>query len=274
VITAAVLHSRSNGAFPFLSKEVTMADPNFQLTPPFSNWGTGYKPPDFFGDRFKLKLDQPYASSQLGWTAQMQNGQVLNLGADLPGGIPGVTDSFTTICAAIARSQTSSSRVDPNPLAQLFRTTADNKVWDTLYGLLRQAGPNLWPDVPGNKPNIVTKKPASDGKVDPSGVVVPPGPGDSVAGTGIPLPAISVGRRFPFASDPDVQLYIYLDKDAYPQQPNLLLTGGGVSIEGKTSWGDTLKLRFGAGRGAAGGPASFFTIQLGPDYVPQTPSQP
>src|SRR5262249_49371767 len=142
-----------------------------------------------------------------------------------------------------------------------------------LYGLLRDAGPNLWPDVPGNKTNIVTKKPASDGKVDPSGVYVPPDPGDSVAGTGIPSPAISVGKRFLFVSDPEVHVYIYLDKDAYPQQPNLFVTGGGVGIEGKTSGGDPLKLRFGVGRDAAGGPGGFIKLQLGADPAP-LPAQP
>ena len=51
----------------------------------FSNWGTGYRPPDLFGDRFQLKLNLQYLPSQLGWAAQMQNGQVLNLGLGLPG---------------------------------------------------------------------------------------------------------------------------------------------------------------------------------------------
>jgi hypothetical protein len=247
-----------------------MPDPSFQLTPPFSNWGTGYKPPDFFGDQFKLKLNLPYLPSQLGWTAQMENGQILSLGSLLPG-FPDVNDSFWNACAAVARSQGGTSICDPKSLAQTFSAAADDSVWDTLYGLLRDAGPNLWPDVPSNRTNIVTKKPASAGKVDPSGVFVPTAPDGVVAGTAIPSPAISLGKRFLFASHPDVHLYLYLDKDAYPDQPKYLFSGGSVGLEGKTSWGDPLKLRIGAGRDEAGGAAGFITIQIGPDYLPQAP---
>jgi hypothetical protein len=249
-----------------------MPDPDFQLTPPFSNWGTGYKPPDLFGDRFKLKLNLQYLPSQLGWAAQMQNGQILNLGLGLPG-FPDVTDRFSTACAAIASCPTSGSSLDPRMLAQTFSAAADDSVWDTLYGLLRDAGPNLWPDVPSTRTNIVTKKPASDGKIDPSGTFVPTAPDGLVAGTAIPSPAISLGKRFLFASHPDVHLYLYVDKDAYADQPKYLFSGGGVSLEGKTSWGGPVKLRFGAGRDEAGGAAGFFTIQIGPDYVQMPPNR-
>src|SRR5262249_36062501 len=37
-------------------EEMAMPDPPYQLRPPMSSWGTGYQPPDFFGDQFKLTL--------------------------------------------------------------------------------------------------------------------------------------------------------------------------------------------------------------------------
>jgi hypothetical protein len=237
--------------------------------PPFSNWGTGYKPPDFFGDQFKLKWN--YVPSWLGWSIQTKDGQVINLGATLPGAPAGLNDSFTSTMAAIARALDNQKNIDPKQVAQVFGGSADDNVWDTLYGLLRKGGQGLWPDVPGNKPNIAKGGPASVGKVDPSGTVIPPSADDAVAGAGIPSPAISLGKRFPFISHPDVHLYVYVDKDAYPNKPNLLFSGAGVGIEGKTSGGNPVKLRIGAGRDESGGKAGFLTFQIGPDYVPQTP---
>lgn len=245
-----------------------MGDFNFQLNTPFSNWGTGYKKPDFFGDRFKLST--LYLPNQLGWTAQAANGQTANYGTCFPGGVPGVTDSFSDAAAAVARSEPSAAKGDS--LAKLFASVFDDKIWDTLYGLLRGAGPNLWPDVPGPKKNVVTGDKVPAGKLAPNGTFVPSGPDDQVAGVGIPLPAISLGKRFLYASNPDVHLYIYMDKDAVPQKSNYLLSGGGVGLEGKTSGGTQFKFRVGVGRDAAGGGAGFFTIQIGPDYV-QMPQQ-
>jgi hypothetical protein len=247
-----------------------MGDPNYQLTPPFSNWGTGYKPPDFFGDQFKLKWN--YLPSQLGWSAQTKDGQVVNLGLWLPGTPPGLNDSFSATFAAITRALDNKKPVDPKQVAQVFGGTADDNIWDTIYGLVRKGGQSLWPDVPGNKPNIAKGGPASTGKVDPSGTVIPSSPDDAVAGAGIPSPAISLGKRFLFASHPDLHFYLYLDKDAYPNKPNLLLSGAGVGLEGKTSGGDPVKLRIGAGRDASGGGAGFIMLQIGPDYLPQTPN--
>src|SRR5262249_14653443 len=116
------------------------------------------------------------------------------------------------------------------------------------------------------------RQPASIGKVDPSGTFVPTAPDGLVAGTAIPSPAISIGRRFLFASHPDIHLYLYVDKDAYPDQPKYLFSGGGVGLEGKKRRGAALKLRFGAGRDSAGGGAGFITIQSGRDYLPPAPN--
>ncbi len=113
------------------------------------------------------------------------------------------------------------------------------------------------------------------GKIDPSGKVVQ-SPDDVVAGAAVPAwKVISLGKRFLFASDPDVHLYINLDTSAISKDTklNLLFGGAAVGLEGKTSDGTPLKLRFGAGRDSAGGPGGFFTIQIGPDPT-QMPSSP
>jgi hypothetical protein len=246
-----------------------MPDPDFQLTPPFSNWSYGYRPPSLFGNQNPFRSQQ-YLPSQLGWTALTRDGQLLNLGLCLPGGDPGLNDSMTAVCAAVTRALDNNRPVDPKQVAQVFGGTADDNIWDTIYGLVRKGGQSLWTDLPGDKTNVAKGGPAAVGKVDPSGKVIPMAPDDAVAGIGIPSPAISLGRRFLFASHPDVHLYIYADKDAFPDKPNLLLSGGGVGIEGKTSGGDKFKLRIGAGRDSAGGGAGFITIQIGPDFVPQS----
>ena len=85
--------------------------------------------------------------------------------------------------------------------------------------------------------NIVTGQPASEGKIDPSGLVLPTQPTGVIAGFGLPLPAISLGKRFGFATGWDVHLYLYLDKDAFAQQMRYFGSGGGVGFEGKRAAG-------------------------------------
>jgi hypothetical protein len=257
-------------------EKLTMPDPPYQLTPPFSSWRTGYRPPSLFGDQFKLKLDLPYLQSQLGWAFQSSLGQVYNLGLSLPGWTPGLSDSFTEACAAVARAQSIKQPVNPSALANAFGTAADSDVWDAIRDLVQDyATDRFWRDIPSNKRNIVTGDPAGAGKIDPSGKVVPTSPDGLVTGLSVPAwKPISLGKRFLFASDPDVHLYLYLDTDAYSSgKPNLLLGGGAVGLEGKTSDGTPMKLKFGAGRDSSGGGAGFFTIQIGPDPTP-IPSSP
>jgi hypothetical protein len=239
-----------------------VADPDFQLTPPslLSGWSYRNRQPSLF---------RPYLPSQLGWSALTRDGQILNLGLTWPWGLPGLDDSWLTTCSAITRSLDDNKPVDPKQVAQVFGGTADDNIWDTLYGLARKGGQSLWPDVPGNKPNITKGGPASVGKVDPSGKVIPEAPDDAVAGIGIPSPAISLGKRFLFASHPDIHLYLYADKDALPDKKSLFFSGGGVSIEGKTSGGNKVQIRLGAGRDAAGGAAGFINLQIGPDFLQQ-----
>jgi len=243
--------------------------PDYQLTPPFSN-GTGYKPPKLFNQQ--LQLSPPFLSSRLGWAAQLGTGQIFNLGLTLQD--DSVEDDFARNCAAIARAFGTRSRFDPNIVAAQQLTLLKPETWDALYGLIRDAGPSLWPDVSGSQTNIATGKPVTIGKIDPSGVFRPNGPSDVVAGAGLPLvppSGISLGKRFLFTSDPHVQLYLHLDKDALDSRGSLLVSGGGIGFEGKTSSGNPLKLRVGAGRDQTGRGAGFITLQIGPDYVPASP---
>jgi hypothetical protein len=92
-----------------------------------------------------------------------------------------------------------------------------------------------------------------------------------IAGFGLPSPAIKIGKRFLFVSDPDVHVYMYLDKDAYANDMKNFVSGGGIQFGGKTTGGTPLKLRLGVGRDAAGGGAGFIKLQIGPDYAPMTP---
>jgi hypothetical protein len=122
--------------------------------------------------------------------------------------------------------------------------------------------------VPGAQRSIVTGKPVAQGKIDSAGAFVPTSPDDLIAGFGLPSPAIKLGKRFPFASDPDVHLYLYLDKDAYANDMKHFASGGGLQFGGKTSGGTPLKLRLGIGRDTAGGVAGFIKLRIGPDFSP------
>ncbi len=149
-----------------------MADSPYQLTP------IGYQQPDFFGDRFKLKLDpdlqctpiQPYLCSQLGWACCSSRGQIYNLGLSLPGWTQSISDSFTDACTAAARAQSLTQPVNQKAMGQAFGAAADSNVWDTLRDLVQDlAKDRFWQDlpVPGSKKNIVTGDQAGAGKIDP-----------------------------------------------------------------------------------------------------------
>ena len=83
-------------------------------------------------------------------------------------------------------------------------------------------------DVPGAQRNIVTGGPVSRGKINSAGNFVPTAPDGVIAGFGLPSPAIKLGKRFLFASDPDVNVYLYLDKDAYANDMKHFASGGGI----------------------------------------------
>jgi hypothetical protein len=211
----------------------------------------------------------PFVKSRLGWCLMGRDCQVrgLQLLQD------GDDDAFRTACAALSRQFRLNPRLDPKAAAPSFLSALQPDDWDTLYALLRLAGPTLaWSDVAGAQRNVVTGGPVSRGKIDSSGTFVPSAPDDLIAGFGVPSPAIKLGKRFPFASDLDVHLYLYLDKDAYANEMKYFASGGGIQFEGKTSGGTKLKLRLGVGRDTAGGGAGFVKLQIGPDAPPLAPS--
>ena len=239
-----------------------MPDP--QPTP-----GTGGAKPRRLLD---YQLTPPFLSSRLGWAGQTDTGLVFDLGLTLQD--DSVEDDFARSCAAIARGLGAKSCFDPNIVAARQLTLLKPETWDTLYGLVRTVGPALWPKAPGSQTNIATSGPVTIGRIDPLGYFRPNGPTDAVAGFGLPLippSGLSIGKRFLFVGDPHVQLYMHLDKDALDSRGSLLVGGGGVGIEGKTSGGNPLKLRVGAGRDQTGRGAGYITIQIGPDYVAASP---
>lgn len=245
-----------------------MSGSQFQLTPPFSTLGTGYQRRWFSFPQ--LTLDPQFAASQLGWSVMASNRQVYNLWPDSLGS---PDDALQNAMGRLSNAMQNTRSSDPQLAVPAFLQSVGVTEWDQLYGLARQFGASTWADIPSNKANIVTGQPASGGKITPSGVAMPTSADGVIAGFGIPSPAISAGKRFPFSSGLDVHLYIYGDKDAYAQDTRHLITGGGIGFEGKTSDGTTLKLRVGAGRDQAGGGAGFIRLQIGPDFVapPATP---
>jgi hypothetical protein len=208
----------------------------------------------------------PFTLSRLGWSWLGWDCQVRGLQ---------MTDDDSGLgraCGALSQQFRLNPRLTTPTAAPSFLNALQPDAWDTLYTLLRLAGPTLaWTDIPGAQRNVVTGQPVSTGKIDSSGNVVPTAPGDVIAGFGVPSPAIKLGKRFLFASDPDVHLYLYLDKDAYANDMKYFASGGGVQFGGKTSDGTQLKLRLGIGRDTAGGGAGFITLQIGPDFPPPRP---
>ena len=239
-----------------------MPDPQFQLTPPFSTWRTGFQPHLLPGPQ--LTLAPEYTASLLGWSVMGANRQVYNLMLNLPGrGDDALRPALATLSQAAAASPS-----NPQLALPPFLKSLGVDSMDSLYSLAIQLGSSTWTKIPGPKTNVANGQPASIGSVSPAGTMIPT-PADGVlAGFAVPLPAISAGKRFPFSSGLDVHLYVYVDKDAFAQDMRLWVPGGGVSFESKTSDGTTLKLRFGAGRDQAGGAAGFIRLQLGPDFVP------
>ncbi len=239
-----------------------MSDAPTQSAAPDAGTQAGYRPSSLFGPDLTLS---PFAQSRLGWCLMGWDCQVRGLQ------LHDCDDAFMTACGALSQQFRLNPRLAPQAAAPSFLNALQPDDWDTLYGLLRLAGPTLaWSDVPGAQRNPVTGGPVSRGKIDSSGTFVPPAPDDLIAGFGVPSPAIKVGKRFPFASDLDVHLYLYLDKDAYANEMKYFASGGGVQFGGKTSGGTPLKLRLGVGRDSAGGGAGFINLQIGPDFAPMT----
>jgi hypothetical protein len=244
-----------------------MAD--FQLTPPFSTTRTGFQPPPIQLVPQLSLTNRDYAQNMLGWSVMGANQQIYNLLPSLPGpGDEPLRRALAALSQAVTASPSSSS---PGVSLPPFLQSLGIDSMDSLYNLAIQTGQSSWPDVPGTKTNIATGGPVSIGKVDPSGAMVPNPANKVIAGFGIPLPAISAGKRYPFSSGLDIHVYLYNDKDAYAADRAYWISGGGVSFEGKTSDGTKLKLLFSAGRDQAGGGAGFIWLGIGPDLVPMPP---
>jgi hypothetical protein len=242
-----------------------MSDSPTRSAAPDAGAEAGYRPFSLFSPDLTLS---PFVQSRLGWYLMSWDCQVRSLRLQ-----DGDDDALRTPCGALSQQLRLSPRLDPYAAAPSFLNALQPDDWDTLYKLLRLAGPTLaWTDVPGAQRNIVTGGPVSRGKIDSSGTFVPSAPDDLIAGFGVPSPAIKLGKRFLFASDPDVHLYLYLDKDAYANEIKYFASGGGIQFGGKTSGGTQLKLRLGVGRDTAGGGAGFIKLQIGPDYAPMTPA--
>ena len=221
----------------------------------------------------QLKLDPMFMQGLPGWSVQTDLGQVVNLDLGLP---TDWDDPLCRVCGDFARAMRLSPGQVPAAAAAAKNSLAglSQDQWDKLYGVARQLGPLVWPKLYGTGTNIVTGHRATIGSRDPSGQPVFDSGTGVIAGFGInsrwlPHGAFSLGRRFGFASDPDISFVLFADKDAFLQgsQP---ITGGGLSFEAKTSLGP-IKFQIGAGRSQTGSTAWGFSLHLGPDFLPQTP---
>jgi hypothetical protein len=233
----------------------------------------GYRPRPIRLMDTELKLDPMFMQGLPGWSLQTNMGQVVNLDLNLPANWD---DAFGRACGDFARAMRLSPGQPPANAARSALLGLSQDDWDKLYGVARKLGPLAWPKLYGPGTNIVTGQRETIGSIDPSGGPVLSSGTDVIAGFGInsrwlPHGALSLGKRFGFASDPDISFVLFADKDAFLQgsQP---VTGGGLSFEAKTSLGP-IKFQVGAGRSQTGGTALGFSLQLGPDYL-QPAAQP
>jgi hypothetical protein len=187
--------------------------------------------------------------------------------------LPNDDNALCAACGALGRAFRQNPQAQ-QAAGQSFADALQPGAWDTIYALLRLAGPALaWSNVPAVQRNIATGGPAALGQIDSAGNFVATRANSLIAGFGLPSPAIKLGKRFGFASDPDVHFYLYVDKDAFESDISKVATGGGIQFGGRTSDGTELKLRLGAGRDQAGGGAGFITLRIGPDIAPITPGR-
>src|SRR5205807_3465076 len=116
-----------------------------------------------------------------------------------------------------------------------------------------------WAKIPGRGTNIVTGEKTTIGSIDPSGTPKYDGVDQVVPGTQLKstwlMKPITLGKRFGFASGSDVYFKLYVDKDAFDaNKPSLILSGGSITIDGKTSDGLKRTLTIVGGRDQTGGP--------------------
>ena len=244
---------------------------DFQLSSSFLQGG--YRPPrtGLLGD-FHLTLDPALLQPQMGWCGYVPGGGLRPLGPNL---FAGLDDVLKPAIGGMSSALRLNSNLTPTQSARNSLLAAGSPLWDKLAGLIGDAAPGaLWRPiaVPGAT-NVVTGEPFSIGTIDPAGHLRYDGADATVAGTALDSRwlglSLGFGRRFRFATDLDVSVQLFADKDAVlAEKPQYLFSGGALSVQGRTSWGSDLSLRIGAGRDQAGGAAGFFTLQIGPDIPP------
>ncbi len=237
--------------------------------------GQGYQPPkNLLGD-FTLKLDPLFLASNVGWHAQ-RPGQPhpVSLGSLLPNNLDHV---LSLPLGGFARSMAGSGTGNPGQLLASSFQAGPGIPWDKVMEFVGdRAKSAVWRDlsIRGTR-DIVTGKPVTIGKWDAAGMARPDGVDETtVAGgaldtrmlsaIGLGKGAISLGRRFRFASDADVSLLLFVDTNAWPDKPAWLFSGGGVNLQRKSGDGRLWNLKLGGGRDQAGGMGVFGVISLSP----------
>ena len=237
--------------------------------------GHGYQPPkNLLGD-FTLKLDPLFLTSNVGWHAQ-RPGQPhpVSLGSLLPNGLD---HALSLPLGGFSRGMAGSGTGNPGQLLASNFQAGPGIPWDKLLEFVSDRVKSaVWRDlsIRGTR-DIVTGKPVTIGKWDAAGMARPDGVDETtVAGgaldtrklsaIGLGKGAISLGRRFRFASDADVSLLLFVDTNAYPDKPAWLFSGGGVNFQRKSGDGRLWNLKLGGGRDQAGGLGVFGVISLSP----------
>lgn len=234
----------------------------------------GYRPPpNLLGD-FRLRLRPEFEIASRGWVAQPRSGPLK------PVSVPVYVDSaLRPTLSEAGRDVAAAPRRDPTEVAAARLRRANTEFWDKLKLLIRDtdgmqealgdaAKDSLWPSqiVPG-RINPANGENAEGGKIRPDGSLDHGDLHEQVPGLRLkqPEPFVWVGRRFGLASDIDVFLFVFADKDALAtNRPDLLLSGAGVEAKGRTSSGNEVTMIFGAGRDAGGGPAAFLSFGFAP----------
>jgi hypothetical protein len=248
-----------------------MPDPNTNDASPDLSSVYGYRPPKFFNDTLQLDPQlaalapgYPYA---LGWYLQPRLSYTpLSLGlqnSDLDNALAPYMASLSSLTTA--QPNQAFSTVLPQAMAG---ASTDSDLMDAIRDAVSDAAQDkFWQKIPGQGKNVVTGEQATIGSIDPSGTphydpldqIVP---GTQLKSTWLTQPW-ALGKRFPFASGNDVYFKLYVDKDAIgANKPADLISGGSITIEGKSSDGLSRSLTIVGGRSQAGGPAGAVLFEM------------
>jgi hypothetical protein len=184
-------------------------------------------------------------------------------------------------CGALTQQLQLCRQVDPLTAAKYFKNALKPQAWD-VFGTLLTAVQTLAPlaaatSLNGAQSDVNTRQPVAVGSADSSGNIQTGAADGVIAGHAVPTqlsPAIKLGKRFLFASHPEVRLTINLDPSTGPNEARYIVPGGGVELSGKTSKGTPLKLTVGIGRDQTDRGAGFIKVQIGGDPSGQSPYLP